>query len=231
MKINLYICITYILELLSNETDLCSWYSAMLCKLCRLRGCTYFFLFFAYRSQLDRNNTSSLSASFVSVCHSDWNGTATYRAVSLKSIPICFLDNKVSRVRDLRDKDTLNRIYYREVLEKIRTKSRRCPRLFIFRCCITTMHLLRCTVCKQVFRQKEYSCGSAAFVLARFEATCFFPQKWKNDLEQRHSGTVNNIRKVVTSQQKIVSVDSLKDRYQEWKEYLRRCVASQRNYF
>jgi len=57
-----------------------------------------------------------------------------------------------------------------------------------------------------------------------------FP-KLKFHLKGRHFGTVENIEKAVTDQQKAILVSDYQRCYEDWKQRLRRCVASQGNYF
>jgi len=57
-----------------------------------------------------------------------------------------------------------------------------------------------------------------------------FP-KLKFYLKGRHFGTVENIEKAVTDQLKAISVSDYQRCYENWKQCLRRCVASQGNYF
>jgi len=56
-----------------------------------------------------------------------------------------------------------------------------------------------------------------------------FP-KLKFYLKGRHFGTVENIEKAVINQLKAIPVSDFQRYYEEW-ERLRRCVASQGNYF
>ena len=57
-----------------------------------------------------------------------------------------------------------------------------------------------------------------------------FP-KLKFHLKGRHFGTVENIEKAVTDQLKAILVSDYQRCYEEWEQRLRRCVASQGNYF
>jgi len=57
-----------------------------------------------------------------------------------------------------------------------------------------------------------------------------FP-KLKFYLKGRHFGTVENIRKAVTDQLKVIPVSDFQHCYKEWEQCLRRSVASQGNYF
>ena len=57
-----------------------------------------------------------------------------------------------------------------------------------------------------------------------------FP-KLKFHLKGRHFGTVENIEKAVTDQLKAILVSDYQRCYEDWKQSLRRCVASQGNYF
>ena len=57
-----------------------------------------------------------------------------------------------------------------------------------------------------------------------------FP-KLKFHLKGRHFGTVDNIQKVVTDQLRALPLEDFQHCYREWEQRLRRCVASQGNYF
>jgi len=50
-------------------------------------------------------------------------------------------------------------------------------------------------------------------------------------LKGRHFGTVENIEKTVTDRLKAIPVSDYQRCYEEWKQRLWRCVASQGNYF
>lgn len=57
-----------------------------------------------------------------------------------------------------------------------------------------------------------------------------FP-KLKIHLTGRHFGIVENIKKAVTDQLKAIPMSDFQHSYNEWKQCLRQCVASQGNYF
>jgi transposase len=57
-----------------------------------------------------------------------------------------------------------------------------------------------------------------------------FPEL-KFHLKGRHFGTVENIQKVVTDQLRALLHEDLQHCNREWEQRLRRCVASQGNYF
>jgi len=57
-----------------------------------------------------------------------------------------------------------------------------------------------------------------------------FP-KLKFYLKGRHFGMVENIEKAITDQLKVIPVSDFQRCYEEWEQHLRRCVASQGNYF
>jgi len=57
-----------------------------------------------------------------------------------------------------------------------------------------------------------------------------FP-KLKFHLKSHHFGIVDNIQKVVTDQLRALLHEDFQHCYQEWEQHLRRCVASQENYF
>ena len=50
-------------------------------------------------------------------------------------------------------------------------------------------------------------------------------------LKGRHFGMVENIEKTVTDQLKAIAVSDHQRCYEDWEQRLRRCVASQGNYF
>ena len=58
-----------------------------------------------------------------------------------------------------------------------------------------------------------------------------FVPKLKFYPKGRHFGTVENIEKAVTDQLKAIPVSDFQRCYEEWDQRLRRCVASQGNYF
>ena len=57
-----------------------------------------------------------------------------------------------------------------------------------------------------------------------------FP-KLKFHLKGRHFGTVESIEKAVTDQLKAIPISDYQRCYEDWEQRLRRCVASQGNYF
>jgi len=59
--------------------------------------------------------------------------------------------------------------------------------------------------------------------------TCHTQYTWDRSI--RHFGTVENIQKAVTDQLKVIPVSDHQRYYEEWEQRLRRCVASQGNYF
>ena len=57
-----------------------------------------------------------------------------------------------------------------------------------------------------------------------------FP-KLKCYIKGRHFGTVENTEKAVTDQLRAIPVSEFQRCYEEWEQRLRKCVASQGNYF
>jgi sulfur transfer protein SufE len=57
-----------------------------------------------------------------------------------------------------------------------------------------------------------------------------FP-KLKFHFKGRHFGTVDNIQKVMTDQVRALLHEDFQHCYREWEQRLRRCLASQVNYF
>jgi hypothetical protein len=57
-----------------------------------------------------------------------------------------------------------------------------------------------------------------------------FP-KLKFHLKGRHFGTVDNVQKVMTDHLRALPHEDFQHCYREWEQHLRRCVASEGNYF
>jgi hypothetical protein len=61
--------------------------------------------------------------------------------------------------------------------------------------------------------------------------TSFFLQNSNSTSEVIHLGTVDNIQKVMTDQLRALPHEDFQHCYREWEQSLRRCVASEVNYF
>jgi transposase len=59
----------------------------------------------------------------------------------------------------------------------------------------------------------------------------FLFSKLKFHLKGRHFGTVDSIQKVMTDQLRALPQEYFQHFYQQWEQRLKRCVASQGNYF
>ena len=129
---------------------------------------------------------------------------------------------------------TVNQFYYREILKRLRKRVVRLRPSITDNWmlhhhnapCHTATSVIECLAKKgiPVVPQPSYSpdLSPCDFIL--------FP-KLKFHLKGRHFGTVENIEKAVTDQLKAIPVSDYQRCYEEWKQRLRRCVASQGNYF
>ena len=128
---------------------------------------------------------------------------------------------------------TVNKFYYREILERLRKLVVRvrpsiknnwmlhhdnAP-------CHMAISVIECLAkqCIPVVPQPPYSPDLSPCDFFLFPKLKFY-------LKGRHFGTVENIEKAVTDQLKAILVSDYQHCYEEW-ECLRRCVASQGNYF
>jgi len=147
----------------------------------------------------------------------------------------CFFDSEgIVHTEFVPQGHTVNQFYYREILERPRKRVVRVrPNIadnWILHHdnapCHTAITVIEFLAKKgiPVVPQPQYSpdLSPCDFVL--------FP-KLKFNLKGRHFGTVENIEKAVTDQLKAIPVSDYQRCYKEWEQRLRRCVASQRNYF
>ena len=147
---------------------------------------------------------------------------------------ICFFDSEgIVHTEFVPQGHTVNQFYYREILERLRKRVVRVqPSIadnWMFHHdntpCHTAISVIEFLAKKgiPVVPQLPYSpdLSPCDFFL--------FP-KLKFNLKGRHFGTVENIEKAVTNQLKAIPVSDYQRCYKEW-ECLRRCVASQGNYF
>ena len=128
---------------------------------------------------------------------------------------------------------TVNQFYYREILERLRKRVVRVRpsiadnwMLYHNAPCHTAISVTEFLAKKgiPVVPQPPYSpdLSPCEFFL--------FP-KLKFHLKRRHFGKVENIQKAVTDQLKAILVSDYQRCFEEWEQRLRRCVASQGNYF
>jgi len=105
-------------------------------------------------------------------------------------------------------------------------------RLRTLGCYITTMFLSHCHLREHIFGQKVISVVPQPPYSPDLSPCDFFlSPKLKFHLKGRHFGTVDNIQKVVTDQLRTLLHEDYQHCYREWEQRLRRCVASQGNYF
>ena len=147
---------------------------------------------------------------------------------------ICFFDSeRTVHTEFVPQGQTVNQFYYREILERLRKR---------------VVHMRPSTANNWMLHHDNAPCHMAISViefLAKKGILWFHSPPYSPDLSPcdfflfpklnfhlkgRHFGTVENIKKAVTAQLKAIPVSDYQRCYEEW-ERLRRCVASQGNYF
>ena len=148
---------------------------------------------------------------------------------------ICFFDSEgIVHTEFVPQGQTVNQFYYSEILERLRKRVVRVrPSIADYWMihhdnapCHTAISVIEFLVKNSipVFPQPPYSCDLSP-------CDFFLFPKLKFHLKGRHSGTVENIERAVTDQLKAISVSDYQRCYEKWEQHLRRCVASQGNYF
>ena len=153
----------------------------------------------------------------------------------IKCMLICFFDiHGIVHKEFLPQGQTVNRHFYREVLERLRKRVIRVrPNIknkWVLHHdnapCHTAISINEFLASKNipVAPQPPYSpdLSPCDFFL--------FP-KLKNHLKGNHFGTVKNIQTAVTDQLKVIPVSEFQHCYEEWKKRLQHCVASEGSYF
>ena len=153
----------------------------------------------------------------------------------IKTMLICFFDSQgVVHKEFVPPGQTVNKQYYHEFFERLRKRVHRVrPEIADTWMlhhdnapCHTAISVNECLSKKVIslVPQPPYSpdVSPCDFFL--------FP-KLKFHLKSRHFGTVDNIQKVVTDQLRALLHEDFQHCYREWEQRLRRCVASQGNYF
>jgi len=148
---------------------------------------------------------------------------------------ICFFDSQgVVHKEFVPQRQTVNKQYYREFLERLRKMVHR-VRPEIADTWMLHHDNAPCHTAISVnefLAKKGYFSGFAATILAWSESMWLLPfPKLKFHLKGRHFGTVYNIQKVVTDQLRTLPHEDVQHCYREWEQRLRRCVASEGNYF
>jgi len=153
----------------------------------------------------------------------------------IKSMLICFFDSEgIVHTEFVPQGHTVDQFYYREILERLRKRVVRVGPSIADNWmlhhdntpCHTAISVIEFLAKKgiPVVPQPPYSpdLSPCDFFL--------FP-KLKFHLKGRHYGTVENIEKAVTDELTAIPVRDYQRCYEEWEPCLRRCVASQGNYF
>lgn len=154
---------------------------------------------------------------------------------TIKTMLICFFDsNGIVHKEFLPTGQTVNQYVYREILERLRKRVARVRPAIKDNWmlhhdnapCHTALSINEFLAKKNipVVPQPPYSpdLSPCDFFL--------FPNL-KRHLKGHHFGTVENIKKNVTDQLKDIPVSEFQRCYEEWENRLKRCVASQGNYF
>ena len=153
----------------------------------------------------------------------------------IETIIICFFDSHGVVHKDFVPQgQTVNKQYFREALERLRKKVHR------VRPEITDTWMLHHdnTPCHTVIPMNEFLPKKG---ISRVPQPPYSPDLSPCDFfllpelkfhpKGRHFGTVDNIQKVVTDQLSALPHEDFQHCYREWEQRLRRCVASQRNYY
>ena len=129
---------------------------------------------------------------------------------------------------------TVNQTFNREVLERLRKRVARvrpgtAHTWMLHRDnapCHTAVFINECLAEKSipVFPQPPYSPDLSPYDFFLFP-------RLKNHLKGRHLGTLDNIQTSATDGLKGIPVEAFQHCYERWKQRLRRCIATQGNYF
>ena len=147
---------------------------------------------------------------------------------------ICFFDSEgIVHTEFVPQGQTVNQFYYREILESLR------KRVVRMRPSVADNSMLHHdnAPCHMAISVIEFLAKKGIPVVPQppyspYLSSCdfFLSSKLKFYLKGRHFGTVENMEKAVTDQLKVIPVSDYQCCCKEW-ERLRRCVASQGNYF
>ena len=148
---------------------------------------------------------------------------------------ICFFGSQgIVHTEFVPQGQTVNQFYYREILERQR------KRVVRVRQSIANNWMLHHdnAPCHMAISVIEFLAKKAIPVVPQplyspDLSLCdfFLFPKLKFYLKGQHFGTVENNEKAVTDQLKAIPVSYFQHCYEEWEQRLRRCVASQGNYF
>ena len=153
----------------------------------------------------------------------------------IKSMLICFFDSQgILHIEFVPQGQTVNRFYYREILERLR------KRVVRVRPSIANNWMLHHNnaPCHMAISVIEFLTKKGIPVVPHTPyspdlSPCdfFLFPKLKFYLKGRHFEKVENTEKAVIDQPKAIPVSDFQRCYDEWEQRLRRCVASQGNYF
>jgi len=151
----------------------------------------------------------------------------------IKTMLICFFDSPgVVQKEFVPQGQTVNKLYYGEVLERLRKRMHRVRPEIAY----TWMLHRDNAPCHTAITVNEFLSKKGISVVPQppyspdlISCDFFLFLKLKFHLKGRHFGTVDNIEKVVTDQLRVLLHEDFQHCYREWKQSLRRCVVSQGN--
>ena len=151
----------------------------------------------------------------------------------IKTTLICFFDTQgVVHKEFVPPGQTVNKQYYREFFERLRKGFIvSCQRLRHLDAASRQCSLSHCHLRERIFGQKSSVVPQPPYSPDLSPCDFFLFPKLKFDLKGRHFGTVDNTQTVVTDKLRALLHEDFHHCYREWEQRLRRCVASQGNYF
>jgi len=149
---------------------------------------------------------------------------------------ICFFFDSqgIAHKEFMPPRQTVNQIFYRKVLERLRERVAR-VRPGIARTWMLLHDIAPChtAISPSInFWQKKafLSFLSPLFAGSQSLWLLLFP-RLKNYLKGRPFGTLDNIQRSVTDELKVIPAEAFQHCYEQWKQRPRCCVAAQGNYF
>jgi len=168
------------------------------------------------------------------VAHEQLTAPKESKNEQIETMLICFFNSQGVHKEFVPQGQTVNKQYYREVLERLR------KRFLCIRPDIADTWMLHhdnapyhtAISVNEFLAKKGISLVPQPPYSPDLNPCDFFLfPKLKFHLKGRHFGTVDNILKVVTDQLRALLHEDFQHCYREWEQRLRRCVASRGNYF